>query len=192
MSHERNILLEQLYAQYYDIVYRQCLSIIGYNPRFYPLVEECVQDAFLQAIVDYGEYKDYRNPVGWIVRVAQNKVKSKFRDELRHAKVVSALFPSQGKDMAFSVCAVDEELDRRDTVEQIVRIYNSLTEREKKVFIAYFLDDMSQKETAAATGFTENSVRAAVRRIRKHAHSTNKMYLFVFLSAFFASLVTYK
>lgn len=101
MHHERNVLLDQLYAQYFDIVYRQCLSIVEYNPRYYPLVEDCVQDAFLQALVDYDEYKDYKNPIGWIVRVAQNKVKSKFRDELRHAKVVSTLLPGQSEDWLF-------------------------------------------------------------------------------------------
>lgn len=192
MHHERNVLLDQLYAQYFDIIYRQCLSIVEYNPRYYPLVEDCVQDAFLQALVDYDEYKDYKNPIGWIVRVAQNKVKSKFRDELRHAKVVSTLLPGQSEDMAFSVCAVDEELARRDTIEQIARIYNKLTDHEKKVFIAYFLNDMSQKETAESTGLTENSVRAAVKRIRKRARSMKNIDFLLFLGAFFVTLVTRK
>lgn len=190
MNHERNVLLGQLYAQYYDAVYHQCLSIIDYNPRYYPLVEDCVQDAFVQAVVDYHEYKDYNNPIGWIVRVAQNKVKSKFRDELRHAKVVSPLFPGQSEDATFSVCSVDDELARRDTIEQIVRIYNRLTDHEKKVFIAYFLNDMSQKETAESTGLTENSVRAAVKRIRKRARSMRNTDFLLFIGAFFAALVT--
>ena len=190
MYHERNTLLEQLFTQYFDVVYRQCLSIVDYNSRFYPMVEDCVQDAFLQAVIDYDEYKDYKNPVGWIVRVAQNKVKSKYRDELRHARVISPLLPGQSEDVTFSVCGVEEELARLDTIKQIAMIYQKLTEHEKIVFIAYFLNDMSQKETAESTGLTENSVRAAVKRIRKRARSMKNIDFLLILGAFIATLAT--
>lgn len=192
MSHERNALLEQLYIQYYDVVYRQCLPIVSFNPRYYLLVEDCVQEAFLQAVIDYDEYKDYKNPIGWIIRVAQNKVKSKHRDELRHAKVISPLQPGQSEDMAFSVDAVEKDLARCEVIENIVRIYHMLTDHEKTVFIAYFLNDMSLKETSEETGLTENSIRAAVKRIRKRARSTKEKNFLLLLGAFIASLVIHK
>ena len=93
-------------------------------------------------------------------------------------------------DTTFSVCAVEEELARRDTIEQIVRIYSRLTNHEKKVFISYFLNDMSQKETAESTGLTENSVRAAVKRIRKRARSMKNIDFLLVLGAFYVTLVT--
>lgn len=192
MSEERDNLLEQLYIQYYDAVYLRCLSLIQYNPRYYPLVEDCVQEAFLQAVVDYDDYKDYQNPIGWIVRVAQNKVKSKFRDEIRHAKVISPLLNEQQEDMTFSVMSLDQELSRRETIEFVVRVYSQLSDLEKKVFVAYFLNDMGQKETADETGLTENSVRAAVRRIRNRARAMKTSNFLFILGVFLASLVTRK
>lgn len=192
MSNERNSLLESLYEQYYDTVYRQCLPLVDYNPRFYPLVEDCVQDAFLHAVEAYEEYRHYNNPIGWIIRVAQNKVKSKYRDELRHAKVISPVLPGQSEDVAFSVCAVDEALNRQEKIETIARIYHKLSDQEKRVFIEYFLNDMSQKETADKTGLSENSVRAAIGRIRKRSRQLKNEEFLLLLGAFLTSWVTHR
>lgn len=192
MNHERDILLEQLYMKYYDAVYRQCLSLVKYNPAYYPLVEDCIQDAFLQAVEDYAEYKNYKNPIGWIIRVAQNKVKSKYRDELRHSKVISPLDQAEGADVAFSVDSIESFTDRQETIETIAKIYHMLSEQEKEVFIAYFLKDMGQKETSSATGLSENSVRATIRRIRKRARLSKFVNFLHFLGAFFLLKATYK
>jgi len=192
VSKEHDALVEGLYAQYYDAVYLRCLSIIQYNPRFYPLVEDCVQEAFLQVVEDDKKFKRCKNPVGWIVRVAQNKLKGKFRDEICHAKVISPLLFEQQEDMAFSIYSLDQELSRRDAVEAIARIYHQLSDMEKKVFIAYFLHDLDQKETAKETNLTENSVRAAVKRIRRRARAMKTENFLFLLGAFLISCATRK
>ena len=192
MRNERNSLLESLYERYYDAVYRQCLPIVNYNPRYYLLVEDCVQDAFLYAIEAYDEYKHYLNPVGWVVRVAQNKVRSRYRNELRHGNVIFPVHSEQGENVTFSVYALEEELSRRETIETIVKIYYLLSDHEKRVFVAYFLNDMSQKETAESTGLSENSVRAAIGRIRKRSRQFKNTNFLLLLGAFLSSWVTHR
>ncbi len=171
MHHERDTLLEHLYKEYYDAIYRQCLSLVGYRPCYYSLAEDCIQDTFLQAVEDYDELKHYKNPIGWMMRVAQNKVKSKYRDELRHGKVLSPLCQIKSADIASPIDSVDTFFARQETIEMIARIYHMLSEQEKKVFMAYFLNDTGQKEISSATGLSRNSVRAAIARIRKRARS---------------------
>lgn len=181
MNQECNTLLEFLYRKYYDTVYRHCLPLVEYDPSYYPLIEDCVQDAFLQAVEDYDKYKDYKNPIGWIIRVAQNKVKSQYRDELRHSNAISPFIQTEGADVAFSVESVDTFFVREENIEMIANIYQSLSEQEKKVFIAYFLNDMSQKETSDATNLSQNSIRAAIGRIRKRARYFKHEELLLFV-----------
>ncbi len=183
MNQERNTRLEFLYRKYYDVVYRHCLPLVDYDCSYYPLVEDCVQDAFLQAVEDYEEYKDYQNPIGWIIHVAQNKVKSQYRDELRHNNAISSFHQTESVDTAFSIESVDTSFIRQESIEMITNIYQSLSEQEKKVFIAYFLNDMSQKETSVATNLSQNSVRAAIGRIRKRARHLKHKELFLFVIA---------
>ncbi len=151
MNQERNTRLAFLYKKYYDAVQRHCLPLVEYHPAYYPLIEDCVQDAFLQAVEEYDKYKDYKNPIGWIICVAQNKVKSQYRDELRHNNAIPLFHHAESVDMAFSIETVDTSSIRQERIEMIANIYQSLSEREKKVFIAYFLNDMNHKETSVAT-----------------------------------------
>ncbi len=191
MNQECNTLLDSLYRKYYDVVYHHCLPLVDYDCSYYPLVEDCIQDAFLQAVEDYEQYKDYQNPIGWIIRVAQNKVKSQYRDELRHNRAVSSFYQIESADTAFSIDSIDVFLARHETIKMIVDIYRTLPEHEKKVFIAYFFNDLSQKETCAVTNLSDNSVRAAIQRIRKRARLLKYENFLHFWGAFFFRYATY-
>ena len=59
MNDERNKTLEELYSNYYDSVYRFCMTVTGFDRRYYHLIEDCVQDAFIAAILKYDDFKHY-------------------------------------------------------------------------------------------------------------------------------------
>lgn len=185
MENQRNKLLEQLYEQHYDSVLRLCLSVVKFNPRYYPLAEDCVQDAFVKASLNYEKYRDYQNPVGWIALVACNRFRSELKKEWRRSKVIFPLTQDKCENMAFSVDEIDSVLARKELAQQIVMIYNMLTEQEKIIFEAYFIGNKHVKDVITDTGLSMNSVRSGIKRIRKRARSVKNLNLIFILGCFF-------
>ena len=170
---QRNKQLDLLYDKYYDSIFERCFYYVNRKPIYFELVEDCVQDAFVKAIEHYDEFKDYRNPAGWIANAAYNNLRSNLKKLRRRARVTSSLSSFNVEAVTFSINSLDTEIERRETIEMIVKIFDMLTEHEKTVFFPYFVDNLSIKSTADETGLSENSVRAAVNRIRKRARSAN-------------------
>lgn len=185
MKNERNEVLEQLYEEHYDSVFRLCASIVRNDRRLYPLIEDCVQDAFVKAINHYDEFKDYKNPVGWICVAATNHLKSELRKETNRRKTVFPLVLEECESTAFFRNDVEEMLNREVVVQKLSEIYEMLTEHEKVVFEEYFINGKQMQQVADDIGFSQNSVRSAVNRIRKRARSIKNLSIFLILKCFF-------
>lgn len=185
MKNERNEVLEQLYEEHYDSVFRLCASIVRNDSKLYPLIEDCVQDAFIKAINHYDEFKDYKNPMGWICVAATNRLKSELRKETNRRKTVFPLVLEECESTAFSNNNVEEMLDKEDIIQRISDIYEMLTEHEKAIFEEYFINGKKMQKVAEDTGFSLNSVRSAVNRIRKRARSIKNLSIFFVLKCFF-------
>lgn len=185
MNKECNKLLEDLYHQYYESVYSLCLVVADFDPTAHQLIEDCIHDAFIKAIIYYDRYKHYKNPMGWIARVATNKLKSDLAKEKRHAKVTPIYSPEKLAAMALPTDEIDSELRQKDVSRKIAQIYDMLTPQEKTIFVAYFLEDKSVDQTAKDTGLSVNSVRAGVRRIRQKARSVKDFDNFLILWCLF-------
>lgn len=181
MQDERNKLIEDLYIQHYNSVFHLCASIIGYDHQFYPLVEDCVQEAFVKALIHYKEFSNYRNPMGWIALAATNRIKSELRKESNHRKFFSSSTHDLDKNTNVSDECIDHALNQEFVVEQLTKIYQQLTEHEKKIFYAYFIDEKRMKEIIADTGYSMNSVRSAINRIRGRARSIKNLVLFLII-----------
>lgn len=184
MNEKCNMLLEELHHQYYRSVYALCLTVADFDPTAHETIEDCIQDAFVKAITSYSEYKDYKNPMGWIARVATNKLKSELRKQERHAKVTPSYEPDKLAAMAPCSDGIESELKQKEIAREIARIYGMLTPQEKKIFNAYFIDEKSINQTAIDTGLSVNSVRSGIRRIRQKARSTKSLQIIFVLGCF--------
>lgn len=178
MNDERNKTLEELYSNYYDSVYRFCMTVTGFDRRYYHLIEDCVQDAFIAAILKYDDFKHYNNPIGWIARVASNRLKSEIRKDRNRRKTISSRMQIRSEDVAFFGNCVEQEIEREELKQDILHIYQMLTDMEKTVFQEYFLEGKTVKNAAFSSGLSENSVRAAIRRIRKRSNKTKLFFIF--------------
>lgn len=185
MHNERNELLEQLYKEHYDSVFRLCASLTRNNRSLYPLIEDCIQDAFVKAIKHYEDFKDYTNPMGWICVTATNRLKSELRKETHRRKTVFSLAPEKCESTAFSHDDAEEILNKEEVIQQLLNIYDMLTEHEKVVFNEYFINEKKMQNVADDTGLSMNSVRSAVNRIRKRARSIKNFSIFFVLKCFF-------
>ena len=95
MNEECNRLLDELFDQYYESVFYLCLTVAEFDPGAYQLIEDSIQDAFAKAIICYEVYKDYKNPMGWIARVATNKLRTALGKQKRRAKVTPLCDPEK-------------------------------------------------------------------------------------------------
>lgn len=133
MHESRNEFLEYLYSEYYDSVFRLCIVIAGYDKQYYPLIEDCIQDAFIEALDKYDDYKYYKNPIGWIAKVAENRLRSEMRKERNRRKTVSSHMRLRSEDAAFFGSFIEREMDRKALVEDILRIYSTCVFQEDNV-----------------------------------------------------------
>lgn len=185
MRSRRNELLEELYVKYYDSALRMCFAMVEYDHCRYPLVEDCVQDAFFKAITHYDEFKNYKNPMGWICIAAANCLKSELRKENRRRKTVVPLAFDECESTAFFRNDIEDMLHEEDVIQKLSAIYEMLTEHEKVIFEEYFINGKQMQKVSEDTGFSLNSVRSAVNRIRKRARSIKNLSIFFVLRCFF-------
>lgn len=183
MHKERNQLLAELYEQYHDSVFRLCYQMVGYRTSLIPLVEDCVQDAFVKALEHYPEYSHYQNPMGWIAEAAKKRLMSERRKQVfRENPVHLERLVAEGKyPEATLLTDVERWFNHEEAVETLQKLVRLLTEREQYVYEAYFVNGYSLAETAEITGLTDNAVRSAVSRIRKRAKQILHLSLILIL-----------
>lgn len=133
------------------------------------MVDACVQETFLEAFKECDTLAEHPNLRGWWCRPA----------------CIGSWTPWSGSgndenQVAFSLDSGQaEKLSGEDTVEthsarQNLRSFFAvllalLTPEEKAVFTAYFLEQQTMRDIAAAQQLTENQVKAVIRRIRRRA-----------------------
>ena len=185
MQEEQSQRLQLLYEQYYDTIFRYCQVIVHYQPQYNPLIEDCVQDAFIKAIEPPERFRASPNPAAWLAKAAGNKLRSNLAREERRTKILPFIKRELQESVDLFHTEYDLLLDKEIIQEKLLHICDLLTEREKLVFHAVFLEGKSIKSSAASTGLSVNSVRAAVFRIRKRALSENIFLILVFLRCYF-------
>lgn len=182
MQDERNQLLTELYEKYYDSVFLRCYHQVGYQAHLITMVEDCVHDAFVKALQHYEIYKDFDNPMGWIAETAKHRIMSEYRKQKSRENPVylhkMAVEQERQEDMLLQ--DMDRWLEQEQSRHDLETILNLLTEQESLVYHAYFEKDLSLKETVELTGFSANTVRSAVGRIRRRAKRFFHISIFIF------------
>lgn len=166
MHEERNQIIGQLYDQFYDSIFQLCETIANHNPQFHSLIEDCIQDAFVKALLYYEDFKDYTNPMGWIAVAARNRLQTEIRKQRIRRRHIYLLFMSYKQALLFAEKS-DNMLARIELADQIAVINKTLTKKEKIIFTEYFVKRNRMKEIVKDTGLSHNSVRSGIRRIRK-------------------------
>lgn len=179
MCEDRDVILERLYRQHYRSVFRYCAAYVRYDAGYQELVEECVQDAFVKAVTHYADFQDYDNPAGWIALTARNQLRDIIKKKHNRYKALT-IYVEQVRGLSSPPATpLDEMINQEEIISKLCDIYYSLTEIEKTIFHAYFLEGKSIKDTSLATGFSFNKVRSGVNRIRKRARKYKNSCFFI-------------
>jgi RNA polymerase sigma-70 factor, ECF subfamily len=139
------------------------------------VAETLTQDCFLKAYRNRSSFRGDSSLNTWLISIAVNLVRD-------HARNRRFQFWRKAQHSAVDKAVVSEWLPDRNSSpeqralirEQVQAVWdatNSLSERQRTVFILRFVEELNTLEIAEATGLTENAVNVhlfrALRAVRK-------------------------
>lgn len=106
------------------------------------LVEDVVQETFLKALTNIGQYDKTRSFESWLFGIAENTMV----DEIRHEQVVNKFFKDPTITAHGSIESPDVYCDNKAVSKRIFKELNSITSQCKDVFVDAEINDMSFEE----------------------------------------------
>jgi RNA polymerase sigma-70 factor, ECF subfamily len=138
--------LEGLFRSHYGRLVRALTVASGSREA----AADAVQEAFVKAHLHWRKVRTYDDPVGWIRRVAINKLRDDHRRRTRkqHAEARLAAEPLAGDSSEVSV-----NEDR--TAEWLAE----LPRQQRLALALFYVDELSVAEIAAALGISDGAVK---------------------------------
>lgn len=172
--------LGHLFELYHDILYKQCLHMVSYNHQYISLIDDCIQYAFLQALLKPRQFAQCKNPAGWLSVTARRHLISEIRKNSRRSKILA-----QWQDNTEEKASLQLETDierwhnQQEASESVEQILKLLSSKEKEIFHGYFLQGFSIDEVAKNLKTSRSVVRGAIDRIRAKARNNRILSFFV-------------
>jgi RNA polymerase sigma-70 factor (ECF subfamily) len=137
------------------------------------VAEEILSEAVLTACEKANEYDTSRPVVPWILRIAQNKLLSRYRDESRRDPVSIDELLDQSDD-AFGVLEGPNEEARTDARLDVERMLDRLKPSDADLLRHRYLNDDEIAKIARALGISENAVEKRLSRARTAARKLHR------------------
>ena len=157
-----------LILSYYNQV-KAYLSVFGINPAY---LEDAVQDTMIEALSCMGKLKDVDKLKSWLLVIAKRvglKYVVKANDQMECSLEECV---ETGREMEF---VSDRQLyncmQRLDNEELARVIKETLSEKEKKVILLYYVYDHKLKDIAEIIGETDTNTRTLSARAKKKLKS---------------------
>ena len=145
---------EQLYRANVDRVYGLCLRMTGERSE----AEDCVQEAFIQALNKLDKFRGDAAFGTWMHRVAVNVVLGRMRKSKREQDRIRAV-----SEVAPAREAIADDGELRD-LEQAI---NELPRGARHVFVLHAVYGYSHGETGDMLGIAEGTSKAQLNRARR-------------------------
>ena len=179
---QKDKFIEDLYRTYYTDLKRYSYHYFHNDSKFTPCIEDCIQETFEKAILNYEKLLNHENVAAWLFTTCGNELCKHLRKYVRYRK----RFEGSTQIEVESAEAYRDDLERwicqHDAEDEIRMIYKALTPLEQRIFDDYYTSDQSLKETAAKHGLTENAVHCGAKRIRRKATEIVKSdFIIIFL-----------
>ena len=108
---------------------------------------DAVQHAFVKAHLRWRSIMNYDDPVGWIRRVAINKLRDEHRSDMRKGRVVERL------------AAEPERTAQAPQLDDVATMLEGLPRQQRLSLALFYVDGLSVAETAATLGISEGAVK---------------------------------
>ena len=166
---------------YYPFVYAIVIGIVN-NPHD---AEEVVQDTFLNAYRGLGQYQEMAKFKNWLGEIARNRARS----WLRKQRIDTVSIDEVGEHTLGTQDLPDEQLIRREQRELIRRAMETLSEKDREIAHAYYLDGASYDELISTHGLSYNAIAFRLSRAKRQL---SKRLQYLLTSIFVSPAVTLK
>ena len=144
---------------YYPFVYAIVIGIVN-NPHD---AEEVVQDTFLNAYRGLGQYQEMAKFKNWLGEIARNRARS----WLRKQRIDTVPIDEVGEHTLGTQDLPEEQLIRREQRELIRRAMETLSEKDREIAQAYYLDGASYDELTETHGLSYNAIAFRLSRAKR-------------------------
>ena len=149
----------ELTRVYYPFVYAIVIRIVN-NPHD---AEEIAQDTFLNAYRGLAQYQEMAKFKNWLGEIARNCARS----WLRKPRIDTVPIDEVGEHTLGTQDLPDEQLIRREQRELIRRAMGTLSEKDREIARAYYLDGASYDELISTHGLSYNAIAFRLSRAKR-------------------------
>ena len=144
---------------YYPFVYAIVIRIVN-DPHD---AEEIVQDTFLNAYRGLAEYQEMAKFKNWLGEIARNRARS----WLRKQRINTVPIDEVNEHILGTQDLPDEQLVRHEQRELIRRAMETLSEKDREIAHAYYLDGASYDELINTHGLSYNAIASRLSRAKR-------------------------
>ena len=144
---------------YYPFVYAIVIRIVN-NPHD---AEEVVQDTFLNAYRGLAQYQEMAKFKNWLGEIARNRARS----WLRKQRIDTVSIDEVSEQILQIEDSSDERLIRQEQRELIRRAMETLSEKDREIARAYYLDGASYDELISTHGLSYNAIAFRLSRAKR-------------------------
>ncbi len=144
---------------YYPFVYVIVIRIVN-NPHD---AEEVVQDTFLNAYRGLAQYQEMAKFKNWLGEIARNRARS----WLRKQRIDTVPIDEVSEQILQTEDSSDERLIRQEQRELIRRAMETLSEKDREIARAYYLDGASYDELISTHGLSYNAIAFRLSRAKR-------------------------
>lgn len=138
------------------------------STRDVDLAETLTQDCFLKAHRNWSNFRGDSTAMTWLMRIAINLQKDQWRNRRlqfwRHTRTNSVDVDEASDWLSSGERTAEQQMLAREKVGHVWRAVETLSERQRTVFLLRFVEDLELKEIAEATGLSEGTVKAHLSR----------------------------
>lgn len=157
---------EKLVSQYSERLYWQVRRIVITHED----ANDVVQNAFVKAWLNLGEFHNKSRLSTWLSRIAINEALDFVRRKQRHESVSTDDEPSVSQQLL-----ADEYFDGNETEAQLQEAISLLPDVQRTVFTLRYFEEMKYSEISAILGTSEGALKSsyhlAVKKIEEFFNS---------------------
>lgn len=140
--------IDTLFRLHYARLVRALTLVSGDRER----AADAVQEAFVKAHLRWRKLQGYDDPVGWIRRVAINRLRDEHRRDARKRSAVERL----ERDAETEWARTAHDLGRNG---ELMRLLAGLPRQQRLCLALFYVDELSVAEVAAALKISDGAVK---------------------------------
>jgi RNA polymerase sigma-70 factor (ECF subfamily) len=161
-------LAAQEFARIVETHRPQIFRFLLASTRDVDLAETLTQECFLKAHRHWSQFRGDSTAMTWLMRIALNLEKDHWRNRRlqfwRMTRTNSVDLDEASEWLPSGERSAEQQLLAREQVKQVWKVVESLSGRQRTVFLLRYVEEMELNEIAHATGLSEGTVKAHLSR----------------------------